>query len=50
MNWRNVTQISEGVYSVGVRDWNRRLFDALIPLPKGTTYNSYLKSGENKKA
>jgi len=50
MNWRNVTQISEGVHSVGVRDWNRRLFDALIPLPKGTTYNSYLITGENKKA
>ncbi len=50
MNWRNVPQISEDVHSVGVRDWNRRLFDALIPLPKGTTYNSYLIIGENKKA
>jgi len=50
MNWRNVVEISEGVYWVGVRDWNRRLFDALIPLPKGTTYNSYLIVGESKKA
>ena len=50
MNWRNVTQISEDVHSVGVRDWNRRLFDALIPLPNGTTYNSYLITGDNKKA
>lgn len=50
MNWQNVTQISENVHSVGVRDWNRRLFDALIPLPNGTTYNSYLITGNNKKA
>jgi flavorubredoxin len=50
MNWRNTVKISEGVYWVGAKDWNRRLFDALIPLPKGTTYNSYLIIGENKKA
>ena len=50
MNWRNVAEISEGVFWVGVRDWNRRLFDALIPLPKGTTYNAYLIVGESKKA
>ncbi|MBX5327294.1 MAG: FprA family A-type flavoprotein [Candidatus Bathyarchaeia archaeon] len=50
MNWRNTIEISKGVYWVGVRDWNRRVFDALIPLPKGTTYNSYLVVGEEKKA
>lgn len=50
MSWRNIAKISEGVYFVGIRDWNRRLFDALIPLPKGTTYNAYLVIGENKKA
>jgi len=50
MNWLNVAEISEGVYWVGVRDWNRRLFDALIPLPKGTTYNTYLIVGKDKKA
>lgn len=50
MNWRNITQISKDVYWVGVRDWNRRLFDALIPLPRGTTYNSYLVVGSEKKA
>jgi flavorubredoxin len=50
MSWRNITEISEGVYWVGVRDWNRRLFDALIPLPKGTTYNAYLVIGTDKKA
>lgn len=50
MNWRNTTQIAENVYWVGARDWNRRLFDALIPLPHGTTYNAYLIIGNNKKA
>jgi len=50
MDWLNVAKISEGVYWVGVRDWNRRLFDALIPLPKGTTYNAYLIVGKSKKA
>jgi len=50
MNWRNVAEISDGVYWVGVRDWNRKLFDALIPLPNGTTYNAYLVVGESKKA
>jgi flavorubredoxin len=50
MNWRNITKLSEDVYWVGVRDWNRRLFDALISLPKGTSYNAYLVIGKNKKA
>ena len=46
----HIVEISEKVYHVGVRDRNRRLFDALITLPKGTTYNSYLVIGEDKKA
>jgi flavorubredoxin len=50
MGWRNIAKLSEGIYWVGVRDWNRRLFDALIPLPNGTTYNSYLVIGKSKKA
>ena len=50
MNWRNIAEISKGVYWVGIRDWNRRIFDALIPLPRGTTYNSYLIVGSDKKA
>ena len=45
-----VPEISEGVYCVGVKDWNRRLFDALIPLPQGTTYNAYLVKGKEKTA
>lgn len=31
-----------GIYAVGAPDWNRQLFDQLIPLPDGTSYNSYL--------
>jgi len=50
VNWRNTVKLAEGVYWVGARDWNRRLFDALIPLPIGTTYNAYLIVGEKKKA
>jgi len=50
MEERNVIEIAEGVYWVGVRDWNRRLFDALIPLPRGTSYNAYLVIGKNGKA
>ncbi|MEM3577810.1 MAG: FprA family A-type flavoprotein [Candidatus Bathyarchaeia archaeon] len=47
---RNITKLAENVYWVGAKDWNRRLFDALIPLPKGTSYNAYLIIGKNKKA
>src|SRR3989304_1336118 len=40
-------EIKQGVYWVGAIDWDRRVFDALIPLPDGTSYNSYLiKSSE----
>jgi len=44
----SVPEISEGVYWVGVKDWNRTMFDALIPLPQGTTYNAYLVKGKEK--
>ena len=35
---------------VGAPDFDRRLFDALIPLPDGTSYNAYLVSGRDKVA
>lgn len=38
--------ITKDVSYVGVKDYNRRIFDALIPLPKGTSYNSYLIKAE----
>ncbi len=43
-------EIVPGVFSVGAIDWDRRLFDELIPLPDGTTYNSYLVRGSEKTA
>jgi flavorubredoxin len=43
-------EIKPGTYAVGAIDWDRRLFDALIPLPDGTTYNSYLIKGKDKTA
>jgi len=46
----NAIELKPGIFWVGARDWNRRLFDALIPLPMGTTYNSYLVKGEQKTA
>ena len=42
--------LAERVYEVGVQDWDRRLFDELIPLPDGTSYNAYLIKGSQKTA
>lgn len=36
------------VYSVGAFDFDRRIFDELIPLPEGTSYNAYLIRGSVK--
>lgn len=41
-------KISKRVKWMGVIDWNRRLFDSLIPLPDGTSYNAYLIEGSEK--
>ena len=43
-------KIKDGVFSVGSIDWERRLFDELIPLPDGTSYNSYIIKGNQKTA
>ena len=43
-------QIRKQVQWLGAIDWNRRLFDSLIPLPDGTSYNAYLISGSQKTA
>lgn len=45
-----VCEIKPKVYAVGVNDWDRRLFDELIPLPDGTSYNSYFIQGSEKTA
>lgn len=41
-------RIKEGIYWMGAIDWDRRLFDGLIPLPDGTSYNAYLIQGSEK--
>src|SRR4030066_1518934 len=43
-------QLKANVYAVGAIDWDRRLFDELIPLPDGTSYNAYLIKGSEKTA
>ncbi len=45
-----VLKIKENIYSVGAVDYDRKLFDELIPLPDGTSYNSYLINGSEKTA
>jgi len=42
--------VAEGVWWVGAVDWDRRLFDSLIPLPEGTGYNAFLVRGSEKTA
>jgi flavorubredoxin len=42
--------ICENVQLLGAVDWDRRLFDSLIPLPYGTSYNVFLVSGSEKTA
>jgi flavorubredoxin len=41
-------KIRPQVYWVGAVDWDRRLFDGFIPIPDGTSYNSYLVQGSEK--
>jgi len=43
-----VREVRPGIHSVGAIDWDRRLFDELIPLPDGTSYNSYLIRSSEK--
>ncbi len=43
-------EIKPDVLWAGAIDWDRRLFDSLIPLPDGTSYNSYLIKGSQKTA
>jgi len=43
-------KLKADIYWVGAVDWDRRLFDELIPLPDGTSYNAYLIKGSEKTA
>ena len=41
-------QLKKNIYEVGAIDFDARLFDRLIPLPDGTSYNSYLIKASEK--
>ena len=43
-------KLKTDIFAVGAIDWDARLFDRLIPLPDGTSYNSYLVRGSEKTA
>jgi flavorubredoxin len=45
-----VKKIKDNIWYVGFEDWNRQLFDELVHLPDGTSYNSYLIKGSEKTA
>jgi flavorubredoxin len=48
MHKYHIPEIADNVYYLGSKDPNLRKFDALVHLPYGTSYNSYLVVGENK--
>ncbi len=41
-------KIKDRIYWMGYVDWDTRLFDSLIPLPDGTSYNAFLIEGSEK--
>ncbi|HOW89167.1 MAG TPA: FprA family A-type flavoprotein [Elusimicrobiales bacterium] len=43
-------KIADNVHFLQVNHFNRRLFDSLIPLPEGTSYNAYLVKGGKRTA
>lgn len=43
-------EIKNKIYYCGINDYDRQIFDELIPLEHGTTYNSYLVRGSEKTA
>lgn len=43
-----VKEIKKDIFFVGAIHWDRRLFDELIPLPDGTSYNAYIIKGNEK--
>jgi len=45
-----IQEIKTNIFYTGTIDWDRRLFDELIPLPQGTSYNSYIIKGSEKTA
>lgn len=46
----HIHTLVDNVYALPALDWDRRLFDGLIPLPDGTTYNAYVVQGSQATA
>ncbi len=45
-----IKEIETGIWIISTNDWERRLFDELIPLPDGTSYNAYVIKGTTHNA
>ncbi len=43
-------KLDENVHEIGAKDPERRIFDSLVYMPHGTTYNSYFVEGEKYNA
>ncbi len=45
-----VRKLKDRILEVGAIDWDRELFDELVHLPDGTSYNAYIIKGSEKTA
>jgi flavorubredoxin len=45
-----VRELKPRIHALIAIDWDRRVFDELVPLPEGTTYNAYVVVGSEKTA
>lgn len=43
-----IRKIKDKISLIGFVDWDARLFDSLVPLPDGTSYNAFLVEGSEK--
>lgn len=43
-------EIVENVFAVGTINWDLRYFDAIMPTPRGSSYNAYVIKGSEKSA
>ena len=43
-----LVEIKPSIHMLSTLDWERRLFDELIPLPDGTSYNAYVIKGTDR--
>ena len=46
----SIQEMVPGIYSVGSKDKHRLLFDQLMNLSEGTSYNAFLIKGSEKTA